>query len=247
MKAAAIGLLVLFGASGGSAAEPEEERWRQLISEAQAELSRNHGDFDTAMSKLLIALELSESLSPLQRAATLEKLAVALPGSEFERSLEMLERAYAIKEAEVGPRSAEVADTLMMIAGVQDSENHQTILAAEKVGEEPKLRFLEGSKPFATRSKALSIRQEVFGENSCQAGEVRVLLAVHHQVAGDLHRAEQILRDVLVYCPPQVNVKGEIDTERDSVGLSAFASLRALLAGQDRVADLEKLEAEYNR
>ena len=235
-------LAALVGGLDPAVGDAYRERWQETFAEVRERLSDGSLPTDEAADRLLSALALAEgSLSPLDVARTLDEVASLL--HDPEEAMRLLERSYSLKEAVAGPRSAEVADTLMLIAETEDD------LLRLEMHDASDSAFLEAriKKSGATRREALSIRQEVFGEGSCEAGEVQALIALDFEVSGRLDRAERLLREILVYCPPPTDENGKLDDSGDSVGFGAFASLADMLRSQGREAELEELEKQFDR
>ena len=243
----ALTLLVLLASSTVAAeSAAEREEWRETLVEVKLGLSDGSISVDDAADRILAALAQAEGhLSPLEVAETLDRIGPLL--RDPEESLRLLNRSYAIKEAEVGPRSAEVAKTLLLIASAQDSAHARKVSARREAGHAVTDEdYFRGSESFSTRHRALSIRQEVFGSSSCEAGEVQALLALHYKALGKIGKAEKMLREILTYCPPPTDENGKIDSAEHSTGFGAFASLSEILRSQGRDAELEELEAQYN-
>ena len=232
-------LLLLLVGSSIAAEIDQRDQLRQTLAEVKTALSDGSISTHEAADRMLAALSQAEkSLSPLEVAATLDRVAPLL--DDPEESLRLLERSYAIKEAETGPRSGEIADTLLLIASEQDAMHSLGHVAKRQAGHAVGDSDFTESRGYDTRLRALSTRVEVFGQSSCSAAEVRLLLAVSED---DDDKREKVFREVLTYCPPPLDMRSarSIALSEAHPGVWAFVALSSLLRDQGR-----EVEREFN-
>jgi tetratricopeptide (TPR) repeat protein len=214
---------LLCAAAGADDLERQHPQWALLMTEAREAWSA--GDFERGNDKLLLAVELAQGFtSPMALARTLDRAGEQLIAADDpDGAVRLLEEARSIKEAADGPRSAGIADTLMImaraVASRRDDERESHLQNA-----------LELSRD------ALDIRREAFGEGSCEMGEVEVYLGNLQEAVGDADEAERSYREVVAYCPPLHPQK-----TGDDVGMSAEAALLSLLWNQGRGAEGEAI------
>ena len=214
------GVLALVLLCGSNFGDDETERrypqWARLMEQVRE--AWGVGDTARGTEKLLLAVELAKAYaSPLPLARSLDLVGGQLVSIDVEEALKVLEEARSIKEAELGPRSAGVADTLMEIANAVSARDYSP--------EEPENHLRSA---LAVYEEARHIRAEVFGESSCEVAEVDVYIGMTYYSLGKVDAAEVLYREVLTYCPD------ESDT-------AARAGLLSLLYDQGRDEEAEEM------
>jgi tetratricopeptide (TPR) repeat protein len=211
--------LLCGSALGDDATDQQHPQWARLMEEVHAAWSV--GDVEKGNEKLLLAVELAQGFtSPVALAQSLDLVGQQLISIEPAEAVKVLEKARSIKEEELGPRSAGVADTLMIMADAVAARDYSPDEFEDHL--RSKLAMYE---------KARDIRAEAFGENTCQVGEVDAFIGLVYFSLGQEDKAESTFREILTYCPD------EPDTE--NAGDSAIGGLLEVLwkQGRDEEAD----------
>ena len=221
LVAGVLALVLLCGSAFGGDDETEREhpQWARLMEQVRE--AWGVGDTARGTEKLLLAVELARSYaSPLPLARSLDLVGGELISIDVKEALKVLEKARSIKEAELGPRSAGVADTLMEMANAVSARDYSP--------EEPENHLRSA---LAVYEEARHIRAEVFGESSCEVAEVDVYIGMTYYSLGKVDAAENLYREVLAYCPD----------EPDSAGDAAASVLLSLLYDQGRDEEAEEM------
>ncbi len=144
----------------------------------------------------------------------------------------LLEMALEKKRKRYGERSAEVAETMMLLAEVVDRETALEFPDDRDIAK----RIKPG---WAIRHEARGIFAENYGDVSCEVGHVDILIGLTHELNGDPHKAERLYRSVIEACPP---IEEMPETSEPNAGWNAEAMLAELLQKQERYAELEAIE-----
>ena len=217
LVAGVLALVLLCGSNfGDDETERQHPQWARLMEQVRE--AWGVGDTARGTEKLLLAVELAKGYaSPLPLARSLDLVGGQLVSIDVEEALKVLEKARSIKVAELGPRSAGVADTLMVMAGA--------VWVRDYSPEEPENRVKSALPVY---EEARDIRAEVFGEGSCDVGEVDVYIGIVYESLGRLDAAETLYREVMSYCP-------------DDPDGGARAALLHLLYDQGRDEEAEEM------
>ena len=221
--AGVLALVLLCGGAFGGDDETERQhpQWARLMEQVRE--AWGVGDTARGTEKLLLAVEVARGYaSPLPLARSLDLVGRQLVSIDVEEALKVLEEARSIKEAELGPRSAGIADTLMVMAGAVSFRDYSP--------EEPENHL---KSALAVYKEARDIRAEVFGENSCEVGEIDAYIGLIDFSLGRVDAAETLFREILTYCPAEPG--------SDNAGDAASANLFSLLYDQGRDEEAEEM------
>jgi tetratricopeptide (TPR) repeat protein len=213
--------LLCGGSFGDDDTDQQHPQWARLMEEVHEAWSV--GDVVGGNEKLLLAVELAKGYtSPVALARSLDLVGGELVSIDPDEAIKVLEEARSIKEAELGPRSAGVADTLMVMAGAVSVRDYSV--------DEPE-RHLRSA--LAVYKEARDIRAEVFGESTCEVGEVEAFIGLMYFSLGKQDKAESMFREILTYCPDEPGT--------ENAGDLAIADLLNLLWEQGRDEEADKI------
>ena len=207
-------------------ADDIESEWAALMKESRR--LWYVGDFDAGNEILLQAVELArKSSDPLTLAKSLDRAAQAV--TDPKETMALLKEAYKIKESTRGPRYVGLADTLISMG------NTAIKLAWKKNddGTDPDpSTYAPVGRPLFLQARDILL--EAHGEG-CEVGEADLFLAMSYQ-ATDPGKSENLLREILAYCPIDPN-----DHEWKKPSISARNQLERVLSAQGRESEANEL------